>query len=198
MRSVLRGAVVVAIVAASVSCGDVVRQGRSPVYLVIDNFQVANGISTSPTFTSAPLLSDVQTKGSVFNDLGEVTLRLSLKDIGPGTSTLTPSTNNEVTINRYHVEYVRADGRNTPGVDVPYPFDGAITGTVPANATLIIGFELVRHDAKLEAPLAQLITNLAVINTIARVTFYGFDQVGNIVSVTGSVSVDFANFADAS
>jgi hypothetical protein len=198
MRSVLRGAGVMAIVAASVSCGDVVRQGRAPVYLVIDNFQVATGITSSPTFTSAPLLSDVQTKGSVFNDLGEVTLRLSLKDIGPGTSTLTPSTNNEVTIQRYHVEYVRADGRNTPGVDVPYPFDGAITGTVPANATLIIGFELVRHDAKLEAPLIQLIGNLQVINTIARVTFYGFDQVGNVVSVTGSVSVDFANFADPS
>jgi hypothetical protein len=196
MRSVLRGAGLIAIVAASASCGDVARQGRAPVYLVIDNFQVATGITTSPTFTNAPLLSDVQTKGSVFNDLGEVTLRLSLKDIGPGTSTLTPSTNNEVTITRYHVEYVRADGRNAPGVDVPYPFDGAITGTVPANATLIIGFELVRHDAKLESPLVQLISNLQVINTIARVTFYGQDQVGNTVSVTGSVSVDFANFAD--
>jgi hypothetical protein len=198
MRSVLRGVGAVALVAASVSCGDVVRQGRSPVYLVIDNFQVATGITTSPTFTAAPLLSDVQTKGSVFNDLGEVTLRLSLKDIGVGTSTLAPTTNNEVTINRYHVEYVRADGRNTPGVDVPYPFDGAISGTVPANATLIIGFELVRHDAKLEAPLVQLISNLSVINTIAHVTFYGHDQVGNVVSVTGSVSVDFANFADPS
>jgi hypothetical protein len=196
MRSVFRGAGLIALVAATASCGDVVRQGRSPVYLVIDNFQVATGITTSPTFTGAPLLSDVQTKGSVFDDLGQVTLRLSLKDIGPGTSTLTPSPNNEVTVTRYHVQYVRADGRNTPGVDVPYPFDGSMTGTVPSNATLIIGFELVRHDAKLESPLVQLITNLSVINTIANVTFYGQDQVGNAVSVTGSVSVDFANFAD--
>ena len=65
-------------------------------------------------------------------------------------------------------------------------------------ATLIIGFEIVRHDAKLEAPLVQLISNLNVINTIANVTFYGHDQVGNVVSVTGSVSVEFANFADPS
>jgi hypothetical protein len=196
MRRVLRGAGLIALVAASVSCGDVVRQGRSPVYLVIEQFAVANGLSTNPTFTGAPLQSDVQTKGSVFNDLGQVTLRLSLKDIGPTASAPTPTTNNEVTLKRYHVEYVRTDGRNTPGVDVPYPFDGSITGTVPANATLIISFELVRHDAKLESPLVQLISNLAVINTIANVTFYGQDQVGNAVNVTGAVSVDFANFAD--
>src|SRR5207245_6441050 len=145
-------------------------------------FQVATGITTSPTYTSAPLLSDVQTKGSVFNDLGQVTLRLSLKDQG-GAVTLAPSKNNEVTITRYHVDYIRADGRNTPGVDVPYGFDGAITGTIPANGTLVIGFELVRHDAKIEAPLALLLSNLSVIDTIAPVTFYGHDQVGNIVSV---------------
>ena len=198
MRSVLRGAGLIALVAATGACGDVMRQGRSPVYLVIDAFGVSNGGTTSPTFTAAPLLSDVQTKGSVFNDLGQVTLRISLKDIGSGTTTLNPSSNNEVTITRYHVEYTRADGRSTPGVDVPYGFDGMITGTVPATAPLILGFELVRHDAKLESPLSPLISNLAVINTLAKVTFYGHDQVGNVVSVTGSVSVEFANFADPS
>src|SRR2546426_8307659 len=196
MRSILRGVALIGLMAATASCGDVMRQGRSPVYLVIDSFQVANGGSSSVTYVAAPLLSDVQTKGSVFNDLGQVTLRISLKDVGTGATTLSPSSNNEVTITRYHVDYVRADGRNTPGVDVPYGFDGTITGTVPASGTLIIGFELVRHDAKFETPLSQLIANVAVINTIAKVTFYGHDQVGNIVSVTGSVSVEFANFAD--
>jgi len=197
MRRVFRGVGLIAVMAGAASCGNVVRQGRSPVYLVIDTFQVATGITTSPTYTSSPLLSDVQTKGSVFNDLGQVTLRLSLKDVGSSVA-LAPSKNNEVTITRYHVDYIRADGRNTPGVDVPYGFDGTITGTAPTAATLIIGFELVRHDAKLEAPLVQLISNLNVINTIANVTFYGHDQVGNVVSVTGSVSVEFANFADPS
>ena len=198
MRRVLRGAGLIALVGATASCGNVARQGRSPVYLVIDAFNVANGGTSTPTFVGAPLLSDVLTKGSVFNDLGQVTLHISLKDIGNGSTALLPSTNNEVTIDRYHVDYIRADGHNTPGVDVPYGFDGTITGTVPTNATMIIGFEIVRHDAKLEAPLQQLVSNLAVINTIANVTFYGHDQVGNVVSVTGSVSVEFANFADPS
>ena len=141
------------------------------------------------------------TKGSIFDDIGEVTLKISPKDIGLGTTATLPSLNNEVTLTRYHVEYVRADGRNTPGVDVPYPFDGAISGTVPANGTLIIGFELVRHSAKLESPLVQLQniqTDLSIIATIANVTFYGQDQAGNVVSVTGSISVNFGNFADPS
>jgi len=201
MRRVLRTAASIAIVAASASCGDVVRQGRSPVYMVVDLFHVASGGSSSPTMHSAPLLSDVLTKGSIFDDIGEVTLKISPKDIGLGTTATLPSLNNEVTLTRYHVEYVRADGRNTPGVDVPYPFDGAISGTIPANGTLIIGFELVRHSAKLESPLVQLQniqTDLSIIATIANVTFYGQDQAGNVVSVTGSISVNFGNFADPS
>ena len=51
------------------------------------------------------------------------------------------------------MRYIRADGRNTPGVDVPYGFDGALTATVSGSTT--VGFELVRHIAKEEAPLAR-------------------------------------------
>lgn len=191
-----RAAFIAACVAAAVSCGDVVRQGRSPVFLVVDSINVANGGSTSITYVSAPLLSDVLTKGSVFNDLGQAAIHLALKNIGT-TTALTATSNNEVTLTRYHVDYVRADGHNTPGVDVPYGFDGAITATVPATGSAVtFGFELVRHDAKLESPLVQLVTNIQVINTIANITFYGQDQVGNVVSVTASVAVEFANFAD--
>ena len=115
----------------------------------------------------------------------------ALKDI-----TVSPSTNNDVTITRYRVTYRRADGRNTPGTDVPYPFDGAITGTVPAGGTLTVGFELVRHAAKIEAPLVQLVSNPNFITTLAEVTFYGRDQVGNDISVAGLVQVNFGNFGD--
>ena len=41
-----------------------------------------------------------------------------------------PTSNNAITVNRYRVTYRRSDGRNTPGVDVPYAFDGAVTFTV--------------------------------------------------------------------
>ena len=98
-----------------------------------------------------------------------------------------------MTINRYHVDYTRADGLNTPGVDVPYAFDGAVTGTIQVSGTLTLGFELVRIVAKEEPPLAALVTT-NVITTIASVTFYGPDLVGNAISATGTIQIDFGTF----
>ena len=99
-------------------------------------------------------------------------------------------------MNRYRVTYIRADGRTTPGVDVPHPFDGAFTVTVPASGTASAVFTLVRLQAKLEAPLAALAANLNTISTIAEVTFWGHDQTGREVSATGRIGINFANWAD--
>ena len=193
---------------ASISCGDVVRDGRSPVFLVIDLLQGASG--ADPTTVGNPVLSDVLTLvttggtctvaapcPTTFNDVGSVTLRIVPKDLGTTATPNTPTTNNEVTITRYHVTYRRADGRNTPGTDVPYSFDSAVTGTVGASGTLTLGFELVRNVAKLESPLVQLVTNRSIITVIADVTFYGKDRVGNEVNTTGSIQISFGNFGDA-
>jgi hypothetical protein len=123
-------------------------------------------------------------------------MSLILKDPGqPGTAT-TPSAINQVTITRYRVMYRRADGRNTPGIDVPFPFDSAVTFTVPAQGSVTAGFQLVRQTAKQEAPLATLAFNPDVIATLAEVTFFGRDQAGNDISATGMIGVDFGNFAD--
>jgi hypothetical protein len=54
----------------------------------------------------------------------------------------------------------------------------------------------VRHVAKKEAPLVQLVDNGQIITTIAEVTFYGQDLVGNDISVTGTIQIDFGNFGD--
>lgn len=209
MRQLFRFACVAAIVAAAISCGDVSRQGRSPVYLVIDTLQAAKG--DAPTDFAGTLLSDVVTLvttgggglcttanpcATIFDDFGRVILRAPLKDVTNSGSLATPTTNNEVTISRYHVSFKRADGRNTQGVDVPFAFDGAVTGTVPAAGQLTLSFELVRHTAKQEPPLFQLRNSNSIIATIAEVSFFGADRVGNAVSVTGTMSVNFGNFAD--
>ena len=193
-----------ALVASTVSCGDVVRSGKSPSFLVVDLLQGQRGGGTDSA--GVPLLSDVLTiKTSpapctteipcptIFNDVGQVALRLVPKNVGSATA---PSTNNDVTISRYRVVYKRADGRNTPGVDVPHPWDGAVTGTVPVGGTLTLGFELVRHSAKQEAPLAGLVSSPTIITTITEVTFYGQDRVGNDISATGTIQIDFGNFGD--
>jgi hypothetical protein len=194
-----------AVLAGSVSCGNVARTGRSPSFLVIDSMQAASG--AVPGTFGGTLASDVETKKTVngvvnvtiFSDLGKVALRMLLKDAGNPGAPATPSDINAVTVTRYHVEYIRADGRNTQGVDVPYAFDGAITGTVTASP-VEFGFEIVRSQAKQEQPLVSL-ANLGgrvQISTIANITFYGHDQAGNEVSVMGSIGVDFADFGDPS
>jgi hypothetical protein len=199
-----------AAIVASISCGSVIRDGKSPVYLVVDTLEGSRGNSTPGPFTSGLLISDVITNvtspdpctsaspcPTVFGDSGQAQLRMSLKDIGTSPTTPTaPTTNNEVTITRYHVAYIRTDGRNTEGVDVPYAFDGATTGTIPSGGNITLGFELVRNIAKQQAPLIQLKTNPQILQAIANVTFYGHDQVGNEMSVTGSISIEFGNFGD--
>lgn len=190
----LAGLVAVIVVAVlSASCGDMTRQGTGSSYLIVNELQGASGAKPddfAPTLNSdvVTVVDDVPT---IFNDLGEVSLSLAMKDV-----TTAPTTNNAITINRYHVRFTRADGRNTPGVDVPWAFDGAFTGTVRPGGELTATFELVRHIAKAEAPLGALARNRVIISTIAEITFYGRDQTGRDVSVTAQMLVSFGNFGD--
>src|SRR5690242_900339 len=110
-------------IAGSVSCGDVVRQGRSPVYLIVDSITAARGAATVGTFVS-PLASDVMTGGTVYADPARAVMRVAEKNVNSATA---PTTNNDITVSRVHVAYRRTDGLNTPGVDVPYPFDQGVT-----------------------------------------------------------------------
>jgi hypothetical protein len=205
MRTVTACMFVTALATASASCGDVVRQGRAPVFLGIDSLLGARGGTSTGTFGN-PLLSDVLTLvrspapctadspcATVFNDVGSATLSVVPKNT---VGTVAPTSNSDVILSRYRVVYRRADGRNTPGVDVPHPFDGALTATVPAGGRLTVGFELVRHVAKQEPPLVQLIDNPQIITTLAEVTFFGSDRVGNAISATGTIQIDFGNFGD--
>jgi hypothetical protein len=195
-----------ALVALSASCGDVSRQGRSPVQIVVRGLTAASG--ANPSEMGSTLNSDVvvmNTKDpcslqnpcpTIVNDVGEVELALILKDPGSPGSTAGPSSLNMVTITRYRVQYRRADGRNTPGVDVPFDFDSGVTFTIPANGQVKGGFQIVRHTAKQEAPLLALRFNDQIISTIATVTFYGQDQAGNEISASGNIGIDFGDFAD--
>jgi hypothetical protein len=179
-------------------CSKTVRTGRGSSYLIIENLQGVNGADDS--IVDNDLSSDVRTFGGVFEDDGTARLRLAMKDVDYA-SVVQPTDNNAITVYRYRVSFRRNDGRNTPGVDVPWPFEGASTVTVTDRAT--VNFVLVRVQAKVEAPLMQLagasfdgLGGAGMISTIADVTFFGRDQVGNEVTVTGSLSVNFADWAD--
>jgi hypothetical protein len=187
---------VVGLILASVSCGSLTREGTASSYLIINALEGASGVD--PGSFGATVASDVLTvkdnAATFFSDPGRVVFGLGLKDPGPSNSPSSPTQNNFITVNRYRVSYIRTDGRNTEGVDVPYAFDGAFTVTVSGETSA--GFTLVRNQAKQEAPLAALAINPIVISAIAQVTFYGHDQTGREVSAVGNIGVSFANFGD--
>lgn len=201
-------AAAIALAVITAGCGEYLRESRSPVRIVINRLQAASG--AEPDEVGENLSSDVLTvvrvtpAGSsteigvptIFSDNGIVTMTLVLKDQGVPGNAAEPSALNQVTFTRYRVSYRRTDGRNTPGVDVPFPFDSAVTFTVPPQDVVTAGFVIVRSTAKGEAPLLALVGNGVLISTIADVTFYGRDLAGNEISVTGSMGITFGNFGD--
>lgn len=197
-----------ATVLASTSCAsELTRSGRSPAFLIIDSLAGASG--AVPGTFGTQLNSDVVTLvattingaqvrvPTIFNDLGQMTLRTALKNPGTGASPAAPSVLNEITVLRYHVKFRRSDGREREGVDVPYSFDGGVTGTITGGGTTVT-FDLVRHSMKEEPPLSNLVGGggFGELSTIAEITLYGRDQAGNEVSVMGMITVNFADFGD--
>ena len=201
LSNVTRLIVGAACVVTASACGsEMLRTGRSPVYLVVDSVETEQGGGAAQT--SSFLQSDVAlADGSVFNDNVTLTIRAVAKNPSIPTTAI-----NAVTLTRYHVNFIRTDGRNTPGVDVPYGFDGAVNATIAAGSTSEVAFELIRHQMKLEPPLKNLagfnaagsrsVSGQGFLSVIAEMTLYGRDQNGNEVTAKASVDVHFANFAD--
>lgn len=180
-------AVSVAALMTLTSCSDAIRTGQSPSYLIL---QSLSGGKDNSGVVDSDVVSDT---GGVAQDNGTAVIQVALKD--PQAST--PTAVNSITIYQYHVEYTRTDGHNVQGVDVPYAFDSGVTQTIAAGGSGTVPFTLVRVQAKLEAPLAALAGGRGqnVISTIAQVTFYGHDQNGRDVSVSGNIEVDFSDWA---
>lgn len=203
-----KGVLAAAVCGLSVtSCADLARTGSGPAYLIMESVGAAAGSSSGSSTFSSSLLSDVQVlvdvtvngvtvrQPTIFNDTGRATIRAEMKN---SLSPTTPTALSSITINRYRVRFRRSDGRNTEGVDVPYGFDGGTTANIPIGGSVQVNFDLVRHQAKQERPLITMVGGRGLIglSTIAEVTFYGRDQAGNEVSISGSIDVHFGDFGD--
>ena len=140
--------------------------------------------------------SDVITLGSIINDNGVATL--SAHPLDPLLQD--PSPYMEVMVDQIDVEFRRTDGRNVEGIDVPYRFTQPMSMLVPFNTATQIPFILIRHVAKLEAPLLELrewVNQEKILQLVASVTIHGKDLGGHRVApVIGNMSISCANFAD--
>jgi hypothetical protein len=188
-----------------------------PAYVKQDNsdvlFKVVNITNTGGG--PLPLLSDVVGNDGVTVTADNVLVLVAVREKNPGLQTL-PQVPLAVLLDKYEVHFVRSDGRNIEGVDVPRSFVGALSGAVDAQLTtgqVPITVEVVRAQAKLEAPLSELRGQLVssgaatttppptdlqgrplVVTMFAQVTIYGHTIKGNNVKDTSSAQIDFADF----
>lgn len=140
----------------------------------------------------AYLQSDTSEDGGVSldNATAKLTCQLAAPDSISG-----PSQYNSVTLTSYRVTYELppdATEEAVPGVNVPMPFDGYFsTVLVPVDESITVPFAAVLADAKLAEPLVSLATML---ETRARIEFFGEDLTGKQVSATGYLTIYFANY----
>jgi hypothetical protein len=192
MKKALRIAVILSVFLVLYSCNPIEDQSRSASMLLVDNMLGTDADGKSGNF----LQSDVVfTSGSVRADTATATLRALTLDPDPLLGT---SPYNDIVVTRYLVSYSRTDGKNVPGVDVPYPFEGSMSTVVKAGATASLSFVIVREVAKMEPPLVRLIDIGAeeVLTCTAKVEFYGHDTVNRTVKATGYLTIYFANYKD--
>jgi hypothetical protein len=129
----------------------------------------------------------------IFNDNATVDLQALPKN--PNLTGAAPF--EDVLVTRYEVRYIRSDGHNREGVDVPYRITGGLSTLVPYDGDATeVAFVVVRHQAKFEPPLSNLVDEPVVLTCIAEITLHGQTTSGRAVSTRGFLTINFANFAD--
>jgi hypothetical protein len=105
----------------------------------------------------------------------------------------------DLVIERYEVRYYRSDGRGVQGVDVPFTISGNLASEVIFNAASTVSVEVVRRQAKLEPPLSQLVSGggAFIVTMFAEITLHARTTIGQAVSASGRLQIDFAEFASA-
>jgi len=198
---------VVAFAASMTGCvPDWARENETGLLMVIA------GITGSPGSTGQEegdiLFSDVS---QWINDDAIITVNLFRKN--PTVATTTPL--EDVRLESYQVRYFRTDGHSVEGVDVPHRITGPLNSVLlrapdtTGEETAEVVINVVRHTAKREAPLINMIGLLPVISgsvivpgqglmtTVAEITIYGRQVTsGDPLSATGRFQVAFADFAD--
>jgi hypothetical protein len=190
-KKILSLTVIISAILLLSACNPVENKSKSPSLLIVENLLGKDVDGKAVNY----LQSDVVTNSTVIADVATATLRAETLDPAPMLGT---SLYSDILVTRYTVSYSRTDGRNVPGVDVPYPFEGSLSALVKVGTTTTFAFVIVRDVAKLEPPLIGLVDGGAegVLQTTAKIDFYGHDMTNNNVTATGYLAVYFANYVD--
>jgi len=178
------------------ACNKVENDSRSASLLILDSLVGKDAAGSEANFLQSDVFYNVTGgTGTVIADSASATFRVQSLDPAP---IMGSSPYYDVVLDRYTVSYSRTDGKNTPGVDVPYPFEGSLTAVVPLGGSATVSFVVVREAAKLEPPLSRLVDLGAevILTATAKIDFYGHDLANNQVKVTGYLTIYFANYSE--
>jgi hypothetical protein len=175
---------------------DFARENEANVVLVVTSVEAtAGGEGEGGAF----LLSDViDTKGGNFNDNVVISLRSVPKNQSPAGG-LAPSEFESVNIERYEISYRRSDGRNEPGLDVPYRITGNITQFIPAGGEGEVAIIVVRHSQTDEPPLLNIANGggAEILTAFADIVLHGHTISGKGVTARATLQITFGNFVKA-
>jgi hypothetical protein len=189
--------VLVACLSMVVACTpDFGEENQAPVLIRITDIEGESGGGGAGSGVGTVLNSDVSFEGSIFNDNATLNVANISKNQNPA---LGPNRLNDVILERYEVQYVRSDGRDQEGVDVPYRITGPVNSLVPVDESADVPIVIVRHQAKAEPPLRNLVGGFGgalVLTTAARITIHGRTISGKAVQAQGQMQITFADFGD--
>jgi len=180
------------------ACNALENETDSMSRLIIVELTGLNAEGTSGNYIQSDVLFEDPATGatSIIADIASATLTAQMLDPDPVTG-ISPYA--DIQLTGYHVSFTRADGKNTPGVDVPYPFEGSLSALVRVGSQTGVSFVIVRESAKMEQPLLSLLeptSRAEIITTIAQVDFFGHDLSNKAVKATGTISITFANYGN--
>jgi hypothetical protein len=184
--------VIVSAILLFTSCNPIENHSKSASVLTVENIQGTDINGQAANYLQSDVLLNNNT---VTADTAAATLSAATLDPDPLLGT---SQYSDILVTRYMVSYSRTDGKNVPGVDVPYPFEGSLSVLVKSGSSATFSLIVVREVAKLEPPLVALADLRAegVLQVTARIDFYGQDLASRTVTTTGHLAIFFANYAD--
>lgn len=186
---------------------DFADKGEAPVILRIIKIVTQGNDASAGSGTGDVLNSDVCCP--IVNDNATITVDLILKNPFVGTGPTNLGVINDVLVESYEVRYFRTDGRNQEGVDVPYRITGPVANQVRIGQTAAFAIVLVRHQAKSEPPLRNLVNvfseagtiqipGAGILTTVAEITVRGRTTAGKAVEAQASVQINFADYGSGS
>jgi hypothetical protein len=176
-------------------CNNLSREAQSSSLIVIESL---TGTTTEGDVV-AFLESDVLRNGAqgtyVAADVATANIMIRLVNPDPISP---PSQFNDVVLTNYRVTYELENGPGTPGADVPFPFEGNFSTVLcEVDKSTAVPFVVVLSNAKLVAPLVNLIGTLTVLNRKAKIEIFGHDLTDRPVQATGYLTIYFADYQEA-